>query len=193
MDPSVQMILGQGVGTVAAYCAFFKTTTKSLRVRTIQGELLDFKGYLMPFSDVNQSDPYFRAYQQVAATGLLQGVPYAKGNSVKIMFQPDSAVMTSEIKPVLNEIYTRGFIWFIKEKPAEKFTVGNLISLISDFTLTDPHILQILMQKTWNTQYQFNKRFDMQRPATRREFAVLVNKFLNPFARIVDITGKLVN
>jgi hypothetical protein len=49
------------------------------------------------------------------------------------------------------------------------------------------------MQKTWNTQYQFNKRFDMQRPATRREFAVLVNKFLNPFARTVDITGKLVN
>ena len=40
----IQLELGQGAGTVAAYCAFFKTTTKNLKVRTIQGELLDFKG-----------------------------------------------------------------------------------------------------------------------------------------------------
>ena len=38
--PSVQMTLGQGVGTLAAYCAFFKTTTKKLDVRKVQDELL---------------------------------------------------------------------------------------------------------------------------------------------------------
>jgi hypothetical protein len=189
----LQMAVGQGVGTVAAYCAFFKTTTQNLRVRTIQGELLDFKGSLLPFADITTKDPDWRAIQQVGATGMLKGVQNIKGNTAQFLFNPDSLVNTSEIKPVLTEIYTRAFLWFNKEKPGEKFMLGNLLSFISDYTLTEPQTLKTSVQKAWKTQYKFQRDFDLNRQVTRREFAVLANKFLNPFDRTVDLDGRLVN
>jgi hypothetical protein len=102
-------------------------------------------------------------------------------------------VTTAEIKPTLEEIYTRGFLWFNKEKPGPVFTVGNLLSFISETTLTDPHTLEIAMQKAWKEQYKFASPFDLKRPVTRREFAILANRFFNPFARSVDIAGRMVN
>ena len=191
--PSVQMTLGQGVGTLAAYCAFFKTTTKKLDVRKVQDELLTFKGYLMPFVDVTQSDKYFRAIQQIGVTGMLKGVQKATGKSAAVYFLPDSVVMTAEIKPVMLEIYARSFIWFNKTKPGAVFTVGNLLSFISEMTLADPKTLQLDMQKLWKGKYKFTSDFSVDKPITRREFAILANQYINPFARAVDITGKLIN
>jgi hypothetical protein len=185
--------LGQGAGTVAAYCAFFKTTTKNLKVRIIQGELLDFKAFLLPFADISLKDPDWRAIQQVCATGLLKGVQQANGNNQQFMFRPDSLVRTAEVQPVLTEIYTRAFLWFGKEKPGEKFTLGNLVSFISDYTLTDPFVLKNKIQKDWKTQYKFKPDFDLNRQVTRRQLAVLANKYLNPFARTIDLNGTLVN
>jgi hypothetical protein len=191
--PSVQMTLGQGVGATAAFCAFFKTTTKRLHVRTIQGEILDYKGYLVPITDIAQKDPHWRAVQQVCVTGLLKGVQKTNGDKVEILFEPDDIVRTEEIKPFLLELYTRAFLWFNKEKPGDKFTVGNLLSLISDYTLTDPKTLQLHLQKAWTPQFKLTSTFDLNRPVTRIEFAVLTNKYLNPFAKTVDLSGRVVN
>jgi hypothetical protein len=191
--PSVQMTLGQGVGATAAYCAFFKTTTKHLNPRIIQGEILDYKGYIMPFADIPIRDPGFRAIQQVGATGLLQGIQKVTGNSAQVLFMPDSLVKTAEVQPILTEIYARAFLWFNKVKPGEYFTVSNLLSYISEMTLRDPENLQKTMQKNWKPQYKFTNEFNLNRPVTRREFAVLANKFFNPFGRAVDISGKMIN
>ena len=187
-----QLALGQGAGVIAAYCAFFKTTTANLNVRIIQGELLDFKGYILPFGDI-ADDPYWRAVQQVCATGLLKGVCKWEDGHLKFVFSPDSIVTTAEVRPVLLEIYTRAFLWFGKEKPGQQFTVGNLLSFISDLTLTDPDNLRKSFGNAWKTQYNFTSDFDMDKPITRREFAILANKFLNPFARTVDLNGREVN
>jgi len=191
--PSVQMTLGQGVGATAAFCAFFKTTTKHLNVRIIQGEILDYKGYLVPITDISQKDPHWRAVQQICATGLLKGVQKTNEDEVEIHFEPDDLVITGEIKPFLLELYTRAFLWFNKEKPADKFTVGNLLSLISDYTLTDPKTLQLHLQKAWGPQFKLTGTFDLNRPVTRMEFAVLTNKYLNPFAKTVDLSGRVIN
>ncbi len=188
-----QMIAGQGAGTIAAYCAFFKTTTKHLNVRIIQGELLDYRGYLLPFTDIPQKNLHFRAVQQVCATGLLQGEIDSKNGSSEFHFRPDDVVKTAEVKPVLSDIYTRAFLWFDKEKPGEQFTLGNLLSLISDYTLTDPKTLQIALQKAWSAKFKLTGDFDLKRPVTRLEFAVLANRYLNPFARTVDLSGRLIN
>ncbi len=189
----VEIELGQGTGTVAAFCAFFKTTTKHLSVRKIQGEILDFKGYLLPFTDISPKDPHFRAIQQVSATGLLKGIQKVNGNGAEFNFEPNEMVGTEEIKPIITELYTRGFLWFNKEKPGEKFTLGNLISLISDYTLTDPKTLQIYLQKAWPTTFKLTGTFDLNRPVTRLEFAVLTNRYLNPFAKTVDLGGRIMN
>ena len=189
----LQLEIGQGMGTIAAYCAFFKTTTRNLKVRIIQGELLDFKGYLLPFADVSLHDGNWRAIQQICATGLLKGVQRTTDAGPQFLFRPDSLVKTDEIKPVLSEIYTRAFLWFVKEKPGEKFTIGNLLSFISDYTLTDPQVLTASIQKAWKSQYKFNQGFDLNRQVSRREFAVLTNRYLNPFARTIDLDGNVVN
>lgn len=184
--------LGQGAGVIAAYCAFFKTTTKNLNVRMIQGELLDFKGDLLPVNDII-FDPYWRAIQQVCATGLLKPVIKRGIDETKVSFNPDSVVTTAEIKPVMLEIYTRAFIWFNKVKPGSQFTIGNLLSFISELTLTDPDNLHKAISKAWTEQFHFTSSFDVNRPITRREFAILANKYLNPFGRRIDLDGKVVN
>ena len=189
----LQLGLGQGIGATAAYCAFFKTTTKNLNVRTIQGELLDFKVNLLPFDDVPVTNENWRAIQQVSATGLLRGVPSGYDNNFQFLFKPDSTVSTDEIKPVLTEIYTRAFLWLSKEKLSEKFTLGNLLSFISDYTLTDPRVLTGNVQKAWKAQYKFKNSFDINSQINRLEFAVLANRYLNPFSRTIDLEGRLMN
>ena len=103
------MILGQGAGVIAAYCAFYKLRLRNLNVRKIQTELLDFKGDLLPVNDIG-ADPYWRDIQQVCATGLLKPVIKPGEDETKVSFDPDSAVTTAEIKPVMLEIYTRAFL-----------------------------------------------------------------------------------
>jgi hypothetical protein len=189
----VLMAIGQGAGTIAAYCAFFKTTTKKLQVRIIQGELLDFKGYLLPFDDINPSDRYFKAIQQIAATGLLKGKQRIANGQLRFLFMSDSAVTTAEVQPVLTELYSRTFIWIANNKPAENFTVGNLLSFISEITLTEPKYLNSSIERDWKTKYKFTADFNTQRPVTRREFAILANQFINPFSRAVDLNGRVIN
>jgi hypothetical protein len=116
-----------------------------------------------------------------------------QGNNALVLFMPDSVVATAEVEPFFKELYSRAFLWFNKEKPADKFTVGNLLSFISEITLAEPKALQTDMQKAWKTQYKFTSPFDTNRPVTRREFAILANKFLNPFARTVSLSGRMVN
>src|SRR5690606_32697345 len=43
---------GQAIGATAAYCAFFKTTTDKINIRTLQGELLAYLGKIIPFQDI---------------------------------------------------------------------------------------------------------------------------------------------
>jgi hypothetical protein len=191
--PSVQMTVGQGAGTVAAYCAFFDKTTKELNVRAIQVELLDFKGFLFPYADVQSTDKYFRSIQQITATGLLKADYETKGKTVQMLFKPDSTVNVAQVKPVFMDIYTRAFVWFGKEKPEGLFTVANMLSYISDVTLMDPKTLQQILQSQWRQVYNFKQPFDMKRSITRYEFAVLANKYINPFTTAVDMNGKLTN
>lgn len=192
--PSVQMTIGQGVGAAAAYCVFFNKTTKNLDVRAIQGEIMDYKGFLYPYADIPTTDKYFRAIQQITATGLIKTVHAPKGRgATQVLFKADSTVSTAAIKPILLEIYTRAFIWFSKNKPAETFTIADMLSFISDQTLTEPKTLELTLRKQWKETYGFSKDFDPARPVTRYEFAVLMNKYINPFKTKVDLNGKVVN
>lgn len=193
---TAKIAVGQAVGATAAFCAFFKTTTKKLDPRIIQIELLDFKSSLLYFADVDRKEPYYRSIQQVAATGLLKGVNVNVAGGAKAMafeFSPEAVVATEEIKPVLTEIYSRVFLWMNREKPAQQFTVGNLLSLISEITLAEPNDFKLKIQKAWKAEYKFKSDFDVNKPVTRREFAILANQYLNPFARKVDINGKMLN
>ncbi|MGV8877424.1 MAG: FAD-dependent oxidoreductase [Sphingobacteriaceae bacterium] len=193
LSPAVQMSIGQGAGAVAAFCAFFKVTTKTVDIRIIQAEILTYKGIIMPFSDIKFSDPNFKSIQRIGVTGILKGVQRADGAAAPVFFQPDSVVKTLEIKAVMNELFSRSFLWFNREKPKEDFTLENLLSYISEINLNDPKSLRNITQSRWQTQYKFQSEFNLKKGLTRREFAVLTDIYLKPFDKKIDISGKILN
>lgn len=52
--------------------------------------------------------------------------------------------------------------------------------------------LDAQIQSEWNGKLKFTSTFNSERAITRREFALLLDTYLNPFDMKVDITGKLI-
>lgn len=174
---------GQTAGAIAAYAAFFKTNTRNVNVRMIQGELIRYNGRLIPIQDVAWSDSNFIAIQHIAATGILK--------PANTKFNPEGTVSSEELRLPLMEYYSRSQIWFADHK-VEKMTVDDAISLIM-FTATRGNELRKEIEQGWKTSFKFTSSFDPKRPVTRRELAVLIDNFLQPFNVRVDFQGNLLS
>jgi len=176
---------GQAAGAIAAYCAFFKTTTDKLNVRLIQSELMTYKSWLIEFADIAALDSNALAFQQLALTGII------KGNVLngKTYLHPDSSIATEDIRVPVKEYYSRSQIWFLDNK-SDKLTLEQLLSLIK-FTAQRGAELNKEVEKGWKTSFKLPDSFDLKRPVSRREFAVLFNRYLKPFDVSVDLNGQL--
>ena len=175
---------GQTAGAIAAYAAFFKTNTRNLNVRMTQGELLRYDARLIPLKDINPADSNFLALQHIAATGILKPVDGK--------FNPDSTVTSAELKLPLKEYYSRSQIWFADHKAADTLTIEEAISLIM-FTATRGNELIKEIEQGWKTSFKFSSEYDPKRYITRRELAVLIDRFLQPFNVRVDFQGNLLS
>ena len=176
---------GQAAGATAAYCAFFKTTTKNINIRVIQGELLAYKGQLIPFADINPSDTAFAAVQRIGATGILK----ATALNNKLYFQPDSAVTFEEIRQPMRELYSRSQIWFADNK-GTTMTLNDILSLIK-YSGGRGEELNREVEKGWKKSFGFEGEYDLKKTITRLQTAVLLDAYLKPFHVRVDYTGKL--
>lgn len=176
---------GQAAGAIAAYCAFFKTTTDKLNVRLIQSELMTYKSRLIEFSDIAPADSNRLAFQQLALTGIIKG----RLVSDKSYLYPDSSISTEDIQATVKEYFSRSQIWFLDNK-SEKLNMEQLLSLIK-FTAQRGAELNKEVEKGWKTSFKLPQNFDLKRPVTRREFAVLFNSYLRPFDVSVDLKGQL--
>ncbi|WP_374165972.1 FAD-dependent oxidoreductase [Arcticibacter sp. MXS-1] len=176
---------GQAAGAAAAYCAFFKTTSKKLNVRVIQSELLSFGAHLLAFDDIARKDSNAAAIQSIALTGILKG----KMVGGKLLFLPDSSVSTAEIVSPVKEYFTRSQIWFL-DNSAERLTLKGVLNLIK-FVASRGEELNREVEKGWTSSLKLPGKFDAQRVATRREFAVLFNAYVKPFSVAVDLDGNL--
>lgn len=176
---------GQAAGAIAAYCAFFKTTTDKLNVRLIQSELMTYKSRLIDFADIAALDSNALAFQQLALTGIIKGEVI----NDKIYLNPDSSVSTEDIRVPVKEYYSRSQIWFLDNK-TEKLNMEQLLSLIK-FTAQRGAELNKEVEKGWKVSFKLPYSFDLKRPVTKREFAVLFNRYLRPFDISVDLHGQL--
>lgn len=179
------MLQGQAAGALAAYCAFFSTTTAQVGIRTLQGELLAYGAWLLPFQDIRVDHPNAGAFQRVGATGLLQG-HYDKQD--QFLFSPDSAVSIQDIQDILEQLYTRSQIWFLQHKDISRLTLAQTLSLIK-YLGSRGNELDAEVEKGWSRRFKFDTDFDPERPVTRREFAVLADAYLQPFNLKVDLDG----
>ncbi|WP_207533689.1 FAD-dependent oxidoreductase [Desertivirga arenae] len=179
------LLIGQGAGTAAAYCAFFKVTTKDLDIRKTQGELSTFNSQFLKFDDVRVTDSLAGSIQKIAITGILKG----KLKNNQFLFLHDSTVTIDEIKQPIREYYSRSQIWFLDHK-AERLTIADVLSLIK-FTGSRGNELDKEVERGWNKTLRLTGKYDPKKLITRREFARLVDLYLKPFERKIDLEGNL--
>ncbi len=179
------MTQAQAAGAAAAFCSFFKTDQRKLNVRTIQNELTNYGARLLSFDDIGSTDAHFIAIQSMGLTGLLKG---ASGAS-EFLYMPDSTVSTTEIRDTMKEYFSRSQIWFL-DKSSSRMTVKDLLSLIK-FVAYRGKELDSEVAKAWNSTLKLSGVFSQDLVLTRRQFAVLLNTYIQPFKVSVDLDGKL--
>lgn len=187
----VSMSFGQAAGTIAAYCAFFKTTTKNINVRGVQTELLTYDAELIPLSDVKRSDPNFLAFQRIALSGLLKPLITKKGDHSVVKFDTTSTISSEQLRLPFKEFYSRSQIWFADNK-RDVMTIEDAISLFM-FTATRGEELKKEIEEGWKESFSFNSKFDLKRNITRKEFAILADRYLQPYNIKVDFAGNLLS
>jgi len=183
------MLQGQACGAAAAYCAFFNTSSDKINTRTLQGELLAFKSFMIPFQDITLDDPHYPQIQRVGATGILEGSYSSDNNLKKFLFNADHTVSSSEVEPVLKQLYTRSQIWF-KDKELDAFSLKDLLDLIK-YVGNRGNELNTEVEKGWIKRFKFKDAYNLDTKLTRREFAVLIDTYLQPFNVRVTLEGTL--
>lgn len=186
INDNESMLLGQAAGATAAYAAFFDKKITQSNLKAIQGELINYKLNIMPFADIKITDANWKAIQFVGVTGALKAD--IKGNEA--LFMPNQMVTTEEIKQPFKDFYYKAQIWFDDYKnPA--MTIGSALDMICYVGNKSLPDTKKLIEKNWTKTYQFSTAFDVNRPITRREFAVLLQEFMPPFNVNVNQAGKV--
>ncbi|NJL73718.1 MAG: FAD-dependent oxidoreductase [Saprospiraceae bacterium] len=184
--------IGQVAGLVAAMAVQTQTSPKALNVRAIQENLLAIDGYLLPFIDVSPTHPHFETIQKIGATGWLQGrgVPYKWANQT--WFDPDS---TLSLETFLHGAKQYGIDASHDIKTSTPLTIADAIDFLfkntqleNDFSSSDLQTLTHQVETAWTSVWQLNN-FEPQRPITRIELAVLLDKLLNPWKKEINSAG----
>ena len=179
--------LGQSGGAAAAYAVFFKTKTSLVELKPIQKELINYKLAVIPFVDIEQADPNWKPIQYIGLSGFLKAVMVNGSAS----FMPDQIVSVSEVKEAIKGFYYKAQIWFDDYK-GEQLTLGAVLDMVSVVGNKAPENTRAEVKKKWGAQYHFKDEFDLNREINRREFAVLVDEYLNPFNVNFDRNGRVI-
>jgi len=181
----LKMSAGQAAGTLAAYCAFFKTSTRTINIRVVQGELLAFDALLIPYSDIELKDPNFLAFQRLGLSGLIKS-DLING---KIQFDTAGIVKADDLRGSMREFYTRSQLWFADNKK-DTITIDDAISLFK-FIANRGNELNKEIEEGWKASFKLTSTFDPKRNISRKEFGILADKYLQPYNIRVDISGNL--
>jgi hypothetical protein len=188
LDPAQESFAaGQAAGATAAYAAFYKLKTSESNLKTIQGELINYKQSIVPFKDISPADSNWKAIQFIGVTGILKVDLSSDG----AYFRPDQVVTPEEVKPVIKEYYYKAQIWFDDHKE-QQISIGGLLDLIAVVGNKSLKNTTEEVKKKWKTTYHFNSEFDSARVVTRREFAVLFSEYLKPSNVNIDKTGRVI-
>ena len=192
LQPCV-LLTGQAAGTLAALSLNYQSQPKRVPVRTVQQSLLKAKAYIMPYIDVQPSHPHFEAIQKIGGTGLLKGtgIPFKWANQT--WFYPDSLVITKAFIADLNAFHKGTYnVRSSNLLISEAIAIAHLLkkkSSVEESTTEDPNER---WQRTWQDWGLEN--FEMTRPITRLELAVLLNNTVDPFSmKAVSYKGYFLN
>lgn len=184
LQPCV-LLTGQAAGLLAAYAANHDIEPIDVEVREIQRRLLDAGCYLLPFIDVQPSDPHFKAIQRVGASGIIKGVgvPFKWKNQT--WFYPHRSISEEELIDGLKDYYPSLACNRLFSK--QILTPESLLKIFSAAGRTVP-IAEF--KKDWN-MLDFKSAYDDHLLLDREMVAVLVDHYLDPFDRPTNLSGQL--
>lgn len=184
LQPCV-MLTGQAAGILASLCAAQNIQPRDAGVREIQKRLLESHAYLMPFIDVVPADPNFMAVQRIGATGILQGVGVSYNWENQTWFYPSRPISKYELVQGLKQYYPK-FEKF-NDAPGDDLDIATLIAYMAMAGTAVP-LEQV--KKDWEL-FCLPASFSDTMKLDRRMTAVLIDHYLKPFDRAVDLHGKL--
>lgn len=185
----VVLQIGQAAGAIAALSVKLNKKVAKTPVREVQSALLNVGGYLMPYLDLPKSDVHFKAVQRIGATGILKGEGKNVGWSNETWFNTDKNVVVAELKKDLND-FEPNFNWNSKNGELSVNEAIELISSLADFyQISKVNPVKIIA----NWQKMNLNNYNADRKITRKEFAVLLDTYIQPFTlKEVDMKGKYI-
>lgn len=181
----VVMQVGQVAGIVSALAIKKGVLPDEIAVRDVQSSVLNNGGYIMPYLDLEKSDNHFKSVQRIGATGILKGKGMNTGWKNETWFMTDSLVSTSELLTGLKDFDTHINYNFNNQNLSVDDMFG-LLSYLADLYGKSLDRSQVV--KLFGNEFDFS---DNQRYVTRKELAVLLDYYIDPFdLKQVDFTGK---
>lgn len=185
----VVLQIGQAAGALAALAVKEKTKVSNISVRDVQKEILNAKGYIMPYLDLTLSDRHFKAIQRIGATGILRGEGKNVGWSNQTWFNVDSLVLTKELTTGIQEFCGMNIQW------------SDITLSIEQSQVLVNQLAKYFKLKEFTTE-QFKSEwislglgsFNIDRPITRKELAVVIDFIVPVFdLKKTSITGEYIN
>jgi len=202
LQPCV-LLIGQAAGALAA--ASIKNKVQDARqvpVRLVQSILLQQKAYLMPYADVSIADLGFEAIQRVGASGFLRGKGQPNAWANRTWFEPDSTITVYQFISQLpafailknsNPVtYNNPLSFWIESSRKEGLlSLRRAIELIGEIekalrvmnrksSIDESLSIEEKVRLNWGGWGLTNYQPD--RPVTKRELAMLLDKIINPFS-----------
>lgn len=180
--------VGQAAGALAALSAKSGKTPSEIPIRSLQNEILNYKGYLMPYYDVKPDHPYFQEIQKIGATGILRGIgePYLWAN--RTWFYPDSILQISDL---------HAFVQSLELDSNQKFNLDKAIQYSIDLaanfgktvgTEKRESLKEKILQKLQLSEAELNEKI------TRGQMAVILDIIADPFnSKDIDHNGQFIN
>lgn len=185
----VVLQIGQAAGALAALSVRQNKAIDKVSVRDVQTELLEVGGYLLPYLDLKKDDVHFKAVQRIGSTGILKGIGINVGWSNETWFNTDKSVNVAELKKDLAE-FDSTFHW---KSENNELTVIESIELIASLAnyYKIKNVNSESMVSNWKKIHLSD--YNADRKITRKEFAVLLDTYIQPFTlKHVNIKGKII-
>ena len=189
LQPSV-MLIGQAAGCAAALCVRHRIEPRGINVRELQQSLLNAGCWLVPYIDVNPSDPSFQQVQRVALCGLMRGSLICEGWANKSYFYPDQYVTTAEFENIVKILSNQDQTPFdpatAEGKKSYVSAKNALRALYKAYCIQDRHISYTDFTGLLNLKLQSSEKITEKNTGdnvTREEMACWLDILFNPFEK----------
>ena len=188
----VVLQIGTAAGALAALAVKTCKSPAKVSVRQVQRAILDAGGYLLPYLDVSLSDKRFKAYQRIGATGILRGEGRNVGWANQTWLRTDTLLLSTELEG-LKQIYPN--MTYRLPSDTTALTFKDAVDLIENIAETQNVKLGDVGTSVKNVLEEYNvTRYDNLQKITRGDFAILIDRILNPFEyRDLTLKGEFIN